>query len=518
MYGRSSRRVFLSNDDPHLGEFSGSIKTFTLGTDNQPPSFRAVRLTNTLSGKIDLGGTIKNPLDLKAMAAEAAIDIGSLSPGMFGTLAAGDILVEGDMQGSITIDGPKMSDITVRSGSISGSVIVRQNMTPHSTLSISGGVLSGTVEVGGDLSGTISFLPDVPAASMAPTGKVLIGGILAGSGRINVPAGNLAGQIVLNANGLVAGTAWNGVVSVGGLTLAPAPNYSALPTSLGGGSVGVVPFRFREDASFPGIPASGTRQYAVQEFFTQNRPIRLEFYGPVSITATPATIWLVDPDGNLADVDVTALFTFSVDANSPRELRISRSNSPAATDLDYLGDRTVPGSIYGSRLYRIEPTSALKCDPDFLLAAAPSVPPFAYEIELIYNCDDDPRPDPDQIMQMDCYDCYNAATGLEGTDGKLDKCQLPVNSTNFRANGIWTGCTRCLGSCIHGYPADFTANNGANIDDVFVYLNAWFAARPCTDVDGNGVNIDDIFLFLNAWFAVCPCELPSPRVCPSFGC
>lgn len=51
--------------------------------------------------------------------------------------------------------------------------------------------------------------------------------------------------------------------------------------------------------------------------------------------------------------------------------------------------------------------------------------------------------------------------------------------------------------------ADFNCDGTPNIDDIFIYLNAWFGADPRTDQDGNGVNIDDIFIFLNNWFAGC---------------
>jgi probable HAF family extracellular repeat protein len=51
---------------------------------------------------------------------------------------------------------------------------------------------------------------------------------------------------------------------------------------------------------------------------------------------------------------------------------------------------------------------------------------------------------------------------------------------------------------------DFNCNGVVNIDDIFIYLNAWFAGNPACDVSGNDiVNIDDIFIFLNLWFAGC---------------
>jgi hypothetical protein len=54
--------------------------------------------------------------------------------------------------------------------------------------------------------------------------------------------------------------------------------------------------------------------------------------------------------------------------------------------------------------------------------------------------------------------------------------------------------------------ADFNKDGTRNIDDIFIYLNAWFgtASNPFTKIGGNGVataNIDDLFIFLNVWFA-----------------
>jgi hypothetical protein len=54
--------------------------------------------------------------------------------------------------------------------------------------------------------------------------------------------------------------------------------------------------------------------------------------------------------------------------------------------------------------------------------------------------------------------------------------------------------------------ADYDHNGARTIDDIFVYLNAWFAASPYTKVGGDGMatpSIDDIFVFINNWFAGC---------------
>jgi glucose/arabinose dehydrogenase len=53
-------------------------------------------------------------------------------------------------------------------------------------------------------------------------------------------------------------------------------------------------------------------------------------------------------------------------------------------------------------------------------------------------------------------------------------------------------------------PVNFDAIGGVTIDDIFIFLNAWFMDAPGTDFDHSGSRtVDDIFIFLNAWFNGC---------------
>ncbi len=52
--------------------------------------------------------------------------------------------------------------------------------------------------------------------------------------------------------------------------------------------------------------------------------------------------------------------------------------------------------------------------------------------------------------------------------------------------------------------ADFDQTGGVTVDDIFGFLNAWFAGQLSADFDSSGVlEVQDIFSFLNAWFAGC---------------
>ncbi len=52
-------------------------------------------------------------------------------------------------------------------------------------------------------------------------------------------------------------------------------------------------------------------------------------------------------------------------------------------------------------------------------------------------------------------------------------------------------------------PSDFDLSGTLSVQDIFAYLNAWFAGDPRTDTDGDGIAVQDIFNFLGWWFAGC---------------
>jgi hypothetical protein len=52
--------------------------------------------------------------------------------------------------------------------------------------------------------------------------------------------------------------------------------------------------------------------------------------------------------------------------------------------------------------------------------------------------------------------------------------------------------------------ADFNNSGGLSIQDIFDFLNAWFAGAPGADYNQiDGLTVQDIFDYLNAWFAGC---------------
>jgi hypothetical protein len=51
--------------------------------------------------------------------------------------------------------------------------------------------------------------------------------------------------------------------------------------------------------------------------------------------------------------------------------------------------------------------------------------------------------------------------------------------------------------------ANYNQVGGITVQDIFDFLNGWFAGNPAADFNGGGLSVQDIFDFLNAWFAGC---------------
>lgn len=86
------------------------------------------------------------------------------------------------------------------------------------------------------------------------------------------------------------------------------------------------------------------------------------------------------------------------------------------------------------------------------------------------------------------------------------ECVSPAPGVGAR---FAAGAATCNGSGSQTEPccyADFDGSGALSAQDIFDYLNAWFAASPYCHIAGNGLTPptnQDIFDFLNDWFAGC---------------
>jgi len=100
--------------------------------------------------------------------------------------------------------------------------------------------------------------------------------------------------------------------------------------------------------------------------------------------------------------------------------------------------------------------------------------------------------------------CTGGNISVSGTFGQPDAGPIgaPINATMTGGiyavrGGFWAGIRPPCAP-------DFNQNGTLEVQDIFDFLNAWFALDPRTDFNGvGGVTTQDIFDFLNAWFTGC---------------
>jgi hypothetical protein len=86
-----------------------------------------------------------------------------------------------------------------------------------------------------------------------------------------------------------------------------------------------------------------------------------------------------------------------------------------------------------------------------------------------------------------------------GAQGAYD-CILSSSALGCKAPEMGTSNTQMMKICT----ADFNCDGIRTVDDIFIYISAWFTNSPRCDVNNDSViSIDDIFIFLNIWFAGC---------------
>lgn len=76
----------------------------------------------------------------------------------------------------------------------------------------------------------------------------------------------------------------------------------------------------------------------------------------------------------------------------------------------------------------------------------------------------------------------------------------------YATSGASGGCNTANNSSTPCCYADFDKANGVAIDDLFLYLNAYFTSSPWAKIGGDGTatpTIDDLFKYINAYFTGC---------------
>lgn len=365
------------------------------------------------------------------------------------------------------------------------------------------------IEVAGNLDANFTIFDDVWAESGTSTGgggtplrpfrivgafpanrTINIGGRLRGieetgwlGGLKFVSAGSLAGQIIINADNADA-TGWRGAVEVSSLTLNPFPSpndeYAATSASLGGGSIGLVPYALHDEDCAPTSASDINPALVLQSRFahitgtfgsttfssSDFQKLRLSFYGPLR------------DDGGLPQIEMNVPNTSNWDVIPSERFHFEVHPSTGTTrDIDiWAGSNGFPNNRYGlaipSGLYRVT-GGTLKCAGTNLTGSSiPLVRAFTYHFRVEPDCNFDKVPD----------------------------------STPCSTGSI----VGCIADCDDGSSTG-TPDDGVDINDLVYYLQLFEAGVVAADIDDGsadgapdgGVDINDLVYFLVHFEAGC---------------
>jgi hypothetical protein len=208
---------------------------------------------------------------------------------------------------------------------------------------------------------------------------------------IELPLHGLSGQIIINADA-ISGGSWTAPVRVGPQgnpqqVVLTGPRYAHTSESLGGGAVGLVPFRLHDESC---QPVNGQTAQASASGLPLT--VSLRHFGPVTFS-----------DGGLAPVTIDrrvagslggftplapTMFAFAID---PADAKVLQVTAPAEVEVGQ-------GGFAAGYEYRIRPSVALKCDVpaqpavvwDFDYVITVQVPPCDGDVNVngVVNIDD----------------------------------------------------------------------------------------------------------------------------------
>lgn len=324
--------------------------------------------------------------------------------------------------------------------------------------------------------------------SLLAGASVAIGDNLAGIMAISNSSG-LAGQIIINGDNNTPPSTWSGVISVGGAPLTDAPYYSAPSAGLGGGAIGLVPYRL-----YDGDCAPANNSYMTREAFEVAGAI-VRYYGPVAVgnSLMLPIVQMRDP----YDFDAwgNASGMFAVEVHPAGVAAQDRS-----VKITYIG---TAGDL-GTGWYRLHlQAGGLVC------ADVTNTPDVVgdYYFTIGLNCNGSPN------GEIDAGDFIDAANSEAVCDDQvdcncnriLDECEIALDGghTDNDGDGVPDDC-EISPSC----RCDFNGDHVLNSQDFFDFLTCFFA-ESCppgrsADFNHDGLeNSQDFFDFLNCFFGGC---------------
>ncbi len=294
---------------------------------------------------------------------------GSIARLIVGGSLNGSIFAEGTINevnigGTLGTETGSLPTITALGGFGSGSTnglvadTIRANIvTPFNLLHLQANNFFGSLECQ-----NISAFPSGTRSGINVTDELAatinIKGTLQANSKIR--AGRITGQVNIGTDGTGF---WDGPVTVGTLTttnLSPRLDYTQTPATVGGGSIGILPFRLHKEGSSPSYDRNSPGPlFSKLGFNSGTIPLTLRFYGPVITNPTSARpVQLFRRDNPTVPGTLISTSDYLVsypDARSIRiipvaDLPIGRyeivTQSSLKSDLPSAGSPTVPSATY----------------------------------------------------------------------------------------------------------------------------------------------------------------------------
>lgn len=334
----------------------------------------------------------------------------------------------------------------------------------------------------GNVWGDISVTGTVPSGVVLPASRMVsIGAGLQASAPVSL-GGAVQGQIILNRNN---GTqVWSAPTTINGQSLSLNSDFEFSQTSaqLGGGAIGMAPFRLWKSDCIPAyvdntVIGAGSGVFESKLADANQKPIKIRFYGPIQRgagyanwksafhiecrplggTGAAQCNWMDASDG----FEVSGPETTTTDVTARRTISIGRRANYFPT----------PG------IYRIVPKRTMAGVIDSVLSADVTGNPATNWPEVC-------GPHPDEIAQPARAYVFRIKPDCD-SNGVDDETQTPRPS--------------CFTNC---HIADYNHNGEVTVQDIFDFLADYFAQDPDADINGSGsVTVQDIFDYLYWYFS-----------------
>ena len=480
-YDFSPRGVFIK------GEFAGALEVAgNVNYDMRVGNF-AQDSTITINGSL-LARLISNSPTLNGDFGSIRIDtsIGPVNPEYNATIPIG-IFAKGNIK-SLKVFGTMVSPTTIATEvMISGASISELICHGSSRFDLSGpgegvGIKIGSMRVGGEFAegiwdiatlGEIDVDGDcgaqITVRNSHANSVIRVGGTLSGLFRAQATNG-WRGQVIVNAANI--GGTWLRAARIDRCPTCTIPigpgAYPQTSQSLGGGSIGVVPFSLHDSDCLPRPNPSDPPLILDSEFKRPDAPgsgdktpgLTLSFYGPVKEAGSGPLMRLfrILPLGEM------------VELTDQCNLRIGEPDAAGFSRDCVIGGK--PDFFFAEGDYRIvvDASCSLACD-GLLVTESVAVAPVAYDFRIGTDCDNNGVLDLEQIVSEPYADV--------NFDGFLDVCQRASGQlcvADFNLDGSVDGSDRELFEIVYeqGFAAaDVNLDGGVDGSDFETFYRAF---------------------------------------------